>query len=200
MASELEPMTNLAGEWSSVTDHDLAVRAKQNRELFGELYDRYVDRIYGYCYRRLQTHAAAEDATSQTFLKALSSLSGYRDDATSFRSWLFAIAHNVIVDIWRSSKPTSELVEMADFSMRESDPEELVLTSERDRELYDLVDCLPDEQAQVIHLRLGGLTDLEIAEVLGRSRGAIRVAQHRAIKRLKELAKSNFGTTRTDQS
>lgn len=197
MASELEPMTNLAGEWSSVTDHDLAVRAKQNRGLFGELYDRYVDRIYGYCYRRLQTHAAAEDATSQTFLKAFSSLPGYRDDATSFRSWLFAIAHNVIVDTWRSSKPTSELGEMADASTRESDPEELVLASERDQELYDLVGRLPDEQAHLIYLRLGGLTDHEIAEVLCRSHGAVRVSQHRAIRRLKSLSEEHLNSTGT---
>jgi len=59
------------------------------------------------------------------------------------------------------------------------------------------VDRLPDEQANLIQLRLAGLTDREIAEVLGRSYGAIRVAQHRAIRRLQELAKDASATKRT---
>ena len=178
-------------------DHSLAVRSRENRELFGVLYDRYVDRIYGYCYRRLQTHAAAEDATSQTFLKALAALPGYRDDATSFRAWLFRIAHNVIIDIWRSHRPTIGLDYAHDLETTDSGPETTALRNESGRELYDLLDQLPDDQAHIVQLRLSGMTDREIADVLGKSYGAIRIAQHRAIKRLKELAQSSNATTRT---
>jgi RNA polymerase sigma-70 factor (ECF subfamily) len=69
-------------------DRALAERAASDRESFGILYDRYVRRIYGFCYRRLQTHEAAEDATSQTFLRALTALSQGSNSSGSFKSWL----------------------------------------------------------------------------------------------------------------
>ena len=184
--------------WESVEDdHALAIRSRENRELFGVLYDRYVDRIYGYCYRRLQSHAAAEDATSQTFLKALTAIRSYREDATSFRAWLFRIAHNVIVDMWRAHRPMLGLDNAFDVAASGTSPEDQALESESSRELYALVSQLPEEQIEIVHLRLAGMTDREIADVLGKSHGAIRIAQHRAIKRLKELAQSSNATTRT---
>src|SRR6266508_1165199 len=84
-------------------DAVLVVRAKADRQAFAPLYLRYVDPIYRYCYRRLGTTEAAADATSQTFAKALNGLPGCRE--TAFRSWLFAIAHNVLVDSFRAQPP-----------------------------------------------------------------------------------------------
>jgi len=165
-----------------------AVRARADRAAFGVLYDRYVDRIYAYCRRRLQTQEAAEDATSQTFLKALAAIPRYRPEAGSFRAWLFTIANRVVIDGFRRGKPTTALDDAVEVRDPDPRPERVAIERETSRELYALVERLPDEQANLIQLRLAGLTDREIAEVLASSYGAIRVAQHRAIKRLQELA------------
>jgi len=80
------------------SDERLAATCAADPAVFGALYDRYVDRVYRYCARRLPTVEAAEDATSQTFMEALRSIGRYRADRATFRTWLFAIAHHVVVD------------------------------------------------------------------------------------------------------
>ncbi len=90
--------------WDDTTpDEDLVGWAQRgHRDAFGLLYDRYLARVYAYCYRLCGSHAAAEDATSAVFAKALGALSRYR--ARAFRSWLFAIAHNEVVDVLRAQR------------------------------------------------------------------------------------------------
>lgn len=184
--------------WPSLEDdHRLALAARSDPQQFGLLYDRYVERIYGYCYRRLQTRAGAEDATSQTFLKAFAGLGGYREDAPSFRAWLFAIAHHAVIDAWRAGRMESPMDATAELRTGGPGPEESVLASEADRELYELVHQLPADAEHLIQLRLAGLTDREIATVLGKSHGAVRTAQHRAVQRLRTLSAERFNTTGT---
>src|SRR5215208_601753 len=87
--------------WDAATpDEDLVGWAQQGqREAFGLLYDRHFGSVYGYCYRRLGEREAAQDATADTFRKALTALPSYRPQA--FRSWLFAIARHVVADAAR---------------------------------------------------------------------------------------------------
>ena len=85
---------------ADVDDAALAARAATDRAAFGLLYDRYAERVFRYCYRRLGNREAAEDATSQVFLKALVSLPNYRETGT-FAGWLFAIAFSTTVDLER---------------------------------------------------------------------------------------------------
>lgn len=91
-------------DWNiASTDEELVRRAQQGQlEAFGQLYDRHVSSIYGSCYRRLGEREAAQDATAETFRKALVALPTYRPGA--FRAWLFAIARHVVVDSawWRA--------------------------------------------------------------------------------------------------
>lgn len=178
--------------WSEEDDKTLAVAAKTDRAAFGVLYDRYVHRVYGYCYRRLQTPEEAEDATSLVFTKALAALSRYQDDGPSFRAWLFTIAHNVVIDEFRARKGAKRSVswpadDAADPVGAAPGPEDDALAAEEVRELRALLSQLPADQAQVVELRLAGLTDREIAVVLGRGHVAVRVAQHRAVRRLRAL-------------
>jgi RNA polymerase sigma-70 factor (ECF subfamily) len=192
--------TEVVPDWMADDDDAAwAMRARTDRAAFGLLYDRYVDRIYAYCRRRLQTQEAAEDATSQTFLKALGAIARYRPEAGTFRAWIFTIANRVVIDGYRREKPAAPLDGIGEVQDSEPGPEHVAIDREASRELYALVDRLPEEQANLIQLRLAGLTDREIAEVLGRSYGAIRVAQHRAIKRLQELAQDGSTTKRTRQ-
>ena len=159
--------------------------AKRDPRAFAPLYARYFDPVYRYCYRRLGHREAAADATAQVFTKALAALPRYREDAPSFRSWLFAIAHNVIVDDLRARRPVAPLSEAARIAAASPTPEAAVLTEEAGCVVHALLASLPPEQRHILELRLAGLTGPEIAAALGRSLGSVKIAQVRAFARLR---------------
>jgi RNA polymerase sigma-70 factor (ECF subfamily) len=165
----------------------LVAFAKTEPGAFAHLYRRYVDPIYRYCYRRLGTREAAEDVTALIFTKALSALSAYRADGPSFRSWLFAIAHNAVADDLRVRRPVAPLAAALDQADPMPTPESAALAAEGGRRVRDLLRQLPPEQAQIVELRLAGLTGVEIALALGRTPNAVKVAQYRAYSRLRAL-------------
>src|SRR5829696_6811768 len=162
----------------------LVAYAKADPASFALLYRRYVDPIYRYCYRRLGTRESAEDVTALIFTKALSALPSYRVNGPSFRSWLFAIAHNAVADDLRSRRPAAPLAAALDQIDPMPTPESAALAAEGGRRVRDLLRLLPPEQAQIVELRLAGLTGVEIALALGRTPNAVKVAQYRAYSRL----------------
>lgn len=162
----------------------LVAQAQRDRRAFALLYDSYVGPIYRYCYRMLGNREAAEDATSETFMKALAALPKYR--ARSFRGWLFTIAHNVATDSLRR-KPIHVLNENWDLVDHSLTPEEHALADEARQELNALLGQLTVDQRSVVELRLAGLSGAEIAQVLGRSPQAVKSTQFRAYERLRRL-------------
>ena len=175
------PMTEEPGQRS---DSDLVRRARADLDAFVDLYDRYVDPVFRYCNRRLP-RAAAEDATSITFLKAMRAIGRVDPDRFSFRPWLFTIAHNAVVDQLRGRQH----VPIDELQLPEPSPslEDRVIGAERCQRLSEALRELPPDQQQVMHLRLAGLPNAEIGEVMGKNAGAVRVIHHRAVKRLREL-------------
>lgn len=173
--------------WSAgaVDDADLVARAQADRQAFAALYRRYLDPIHRYCYRRLGSREAAEDATSLVFTKALVSLPAYR--AGSFRSWLFSIAYHVITDDLRARRVVAELNAATEVPDREPMPEEALMAAESHSSVVQLLDHLSPGQRRVVELRLAGLTGREVAEVLGCSLPAVKIAQVRAYSRLRDL-------------
>ena len=170
------------------TDRDdaaLVVRARVDPEAFGTLYDRYVEAVYRYCAFRLGSREAAEDATSLIFAKALAGLPRYR--GPSFRAWLFGIAHHTVIDTYRLARHDLSLDVAQDLDDPAASPEEIALSNETTQVLTAALSQLTPDQRQVIELRLAGLTAAEIGVALGRSRGTITVAQHRAMRRLQHL-------------
>ncbi len=163
-------------------DHVLANRAATDRQAFAELYRRYLDPIYGYCYRRLGTREAAEDATSLIFARALEALPTIR--TTHIRAWLFTIAHRTVVDTYRRS-PRMIDVTRVEHLIPLSAHDDSVLAQLDVESLYQALDVLTSDQRQVVELRLAGLTGPEIREALGRSRSWVDTTQHRAIQRLR---------------
>jgi RNA polymerase sigma-70 factor, ECF subfamily len=173
----------------AVADPDLAdVRASQaDRRAFGTLYRRYLDRVYGYAFYLLGDHHDAEDVTERTFLAALAAIGAFRDEGASFRAWLFRIAHNQAANALRSrgrqSADSLDLVEHP--SAPGSDPAAVVGAADEARTLRRALGALSTDRRQVLVLRfVDGLSAREIGAVLGRSEGAVRVLQHRALREL----------------
>ena len=103
----LDPDTGRPSTEPADDDLDLVAMARMDPAAFAPLYRRYVLPIYRYCYRRLGGHEAAEDATSQVFVKALAGLGGFTEG--SFRAWLFTIADRVVTDLYRRRRPSVDL-------------------------------------------------------------------------------------------
>ena len=173
-------------------------RAGDARAL-GQLYDTYRDRVARFATGRLGDAEKAEDVTSETFEAVLRNLGSYRA-GTDFEAWLFTIAHRRVADVFRRRSRRREVtldeaVQMTDRGGRAAlpgplpavgGPEEAVLAAERRAEVAGAFRSLRADQ-EVLALRvLGGLSATQVGEVLGKSEGPVRVAQHRALRSLRE--------------
>ena len=165
--------------------------AQRDRAAFAALYRRYLDRVYGYAFYVLGDHHDAEDATERTFVAALAAIDAYRaDGGGSFRSWLFRIAHNQLANALRARgrQRAAPLDTVPEPLAPGADPERLAALGDDARRLRAAVARLSDDRRQVIVLRfVDGLSAREIGEVIGRSEGAVRVLQHRALRDLAAL-------------
>ena len=159
-------------------------------DAFGELYLLHLDAIYRYAYYRVGDAKDAEDITEQVFLKAGEALPGYKQLGNPFTSWLYRIAHNVIVDHHRRQKPTvpMPLPEKAGWESKQPTSLEQVIEAEEAAALSSAIARLSEEQQQVITLRfIEGLNHAEVARIMDKSEGACRVIQHRALVALNRL-------------
>ncbi len=170
-------------------DEALVDAARRDPAAFGPLYDRHVDRVFAYAMRRLRDRDLAADATANAFTRALASLDRFRPDgADAFARWLMTIARNAVVDVVRERRGTVALDMDALAWLRSAagtDPASAMPPDDR-RQVEAAIDALGSPGREIVVLRLQGWTGPEIAELLGMSHGAVRVAQHRAYARLRE--------------
>ena len=178
----------IPGELAIVED------AKVDPLAFAPLYEHYAPIVYHYCLRRLSHTEAAADATAIVFTKAIAALPKFtpdpRREGSTFRSWLFAIAHNLVIDAHRTRCETASLDDVAGHhALRDParSPEEQAIASEQRRALVAAISTLTDGQRQVVELRLAGLTGPEIAATLNLHLSAVKSAQFRAYTRLRDL-------------
>ncbi len=163
------------------------VRAAQaDRAAFGALYRRHLDRVYGYCYYLLGDHHDAEDVTERTFVAALAAIDGFRDEGATFRAWLFRIAHNQLANALRTrARQRVARLDAVPEPRATVDPLAALTRDEEARRVRHALSLLLDDRRQVLVLRfVDGLSTDEIGQVLGRSAGAVRVLQHRALRDL----------------
>jgi RNA polymerase sigma-70 factor (ECF subfamily) len=170
----------------------LVARAQEgDRAALEELYLVHFDRVYGYLYVTAGNRDDAEDLTTQTFLRMLESIGRFRWQSSPFSAWLLRIAHNLAVDHFRARQ---RMQYEPDVPEREGEPsaESEALGSIGQFGMLELIDRLSSEQRQVLTLKfLFGLGNAETAGILGKSEGAVKSLQHRALAALeKQLVRS----------
>ena len=173
----------------------LVEQAKGDPVAFGALYDRYVDRLYGYALRETGDVAAAQDITAATFEKALRHLGRFRWREMGLAPWLYRIARNEIVQQYRRNRRLDPLDTAADEAPgpkqrldRDARPiEAAVLSSERNRDLHEALARLSAADREILTLRfLEQLPTEDVAHILECSRDNVYVRLHRALGRLRE--------------
>jgi len=162
-------------------------------QAFGKLYDKYIDEIYRFILMRVRSNEEAQDLTNEVFLKIWQYISTNDSDIDNVRAFLYRMARNIVIDGYRKS---GKEVLALDDDMIESLPDESIdLEGEIEKEdelksVLSVVDKLPDHQRELILMKyVQDLSVKEIAQVLEKSRGAVRVSLHRAVKKLKTLLK-----------
>ena len=159
-------------------------------EAFGLLYDHYSPHVYRFIYYRVSSQALAEDLTSETFFRALRSMASFQWQGKDFGAWLTTIARNLVVDHYKACRTRLETT-TDDFSDRtegSAGPEDEVLARLTNDVLRESMQKLPAEQQECLVLRfLNGSSIAETAKALGRSEGAIKQLQLRAVRNLAKI-------------
>lgn len=167
-------------------DERLIAQAQADPARFTRLYDRHFDRVYAFALLRSGSRAVAEDVTSETFHRALRELPRFEWRGLPYSAWLLRVARNLIADEGRRSGRLESLDAAPEESMSEP-PQQAELQWRT--ALYAWVRRLPPDQQRVIELRFGAERSIaETAAELGRSPGAIKQLQLRAIRNLQQQA------------
>jgi len=178
----------LKAENQETAERELIEAAQKDPRRFGELYERNFDRVYAYVTRRVQDHATAEDITSEVFQQALANIRRFEWRGVPFIAWLYRIAANAIAD--RSARSGHEQGEPAEEVIDESAMREV----ETRAALYEMVRSLAGDQQRVIVERFVEEKSVrEIAQELGRSEGAVKQLQFRALENLRKLMEGANG-------
>lgn len=167
---------------------DLVARAQRgDADAFGLLYDRYLDLVYRYVYYRVGAKALTEDLVSETFLRALRRIGTFEWQGRDFAAWLITIARNIIADHYKSGRFRLEVstADMLDADRATDGPENEVLDGITNVSLLEAVKQLNSEQQECVVLRfLQGMSVLETAQAMGKTEGAIKALQYRAVRTL----------------
>ena len=173
-------------------DRSLVDAALRDPARFDALYRKYLAQVYSYAFYELGDHHDAEDATERTFLLALNALPRFQerarpqdgDGASTFRVWLFQIARNVVSNVRRGRRRRPEAPLEAALNVATSQDVENETTRRLEADAaWAAVDRLPDDRRRALTLRfVEEMSTAEIAGVLGRSEGAVRVLIHRGLR------------------
>jgi RNA polymerase sigma-70 factor (ECF subfamily) len=170
----------------------LFARAKTGEEAaFGEIYNLFFKKIYRFIFFRVGHKEVAEDLAEEVFLKAFTKIASI-NESSAFEGWLYQIARNLVIDYYRQKKSTVALEEIENTLEYETNVVDVVNLQKQQKIFLKLLKELGAEQQVVIKLKFfEELENSEIAELLGKNEGAIRVIQHRAIIKLQELIKKS---------
>jgi len=173
---------------------------RQEPGAFDQLYQRYFDRIFRYIASKVGNGTDAEDLTQQVFLKALEHVDSFNWQGVPFSCWLFRIAHNQVVDYVR--KKNKERVLPLDEARVMSVADPVLLTEQKLRveQLNAACQQLTKLQHKVIYLRfIAELPSAEVAQLMGKSEGAIKALQHSALKKLHRILRNERLQIRSEE-
>ena len=163
--------------------------AKTDRGAFGELYSRYLNKIYSYVYHRTGNAHDAEDLTAKVFMRALSHIGTYIDRGLPFQAWLYRIAHNMVAN-WHRDQSRRKIIALDDYvahSLKSEGPERLAEDADDEAQLMMAVRRLPEERQQLLLLKfIERLSNAEIGQIMGRTEGAVKSLYHRTLLALRD--------------
>jgi RNA polymerase sigma-70 factor, ECF subfamily len=165
----------------------LVARAKQrDPDAITEIYTHHSPAIYRYIRRRIPEHETAEDLCSDVFVKMLEKIDRYEERGWPISAWLYRIAHDRTIDMYRKQK--HQTVPLEAWAGVTDDLEEQVVRKIEAEDLHEMLAFLTKEQRSVLTLRFLADQDIQrVAEYLGRSEGAVKALQHRGITALQRL-------------
>ena len=175
-------------------DMQLVAQVAEDPSAFGELYQRYVTKIYSYVYYRTGNHHDAEDLTGRVFYRALMHVDRFVDRGVPFSAWLYRIAHNLVANWHRDHSRRQEysLEDLTLTSPARDAPEATTEANEERLRLLQAIRSLPPERQELLILKfVERLSNAEIGQIMGRTEGAIKSLYHRTLLSLRDaLAKS----------
>ena len=181
--------TPTARDYAQADDSLLVAWAKDDSEAFGELYQRYVKKIYNYVYYRTNNHQDAEDLTARVFFRAMSHIGSYVDQGLPFSAWLYRIAHNLVAN-WHRDRGRRRMVALEDHIGSETAgqaPESLAESGEEKAALLSAIQELPEERQQLLIMKyVDRLSNAEIGETMNRTEGAVKSLYHRTLLTLRK--------------
>ncbi|HZP73260.1 MAG TPA: sigma-70 family RNA polymerase sigma factor [Gaiellaceae bacterium] len=159
-----------------------------DRDALEELYLVHFDRIYGYLHVTVGNRHDAEDLTTQTFLRMLESIGSFRWQSAPFSAWLFRIAHNLAIDHFRATRRWQPEEEVPEPPPDERTSAEAgAFESIGRKSMLELIEDLSPDQQQVLTLKfVFNFPNTEVATILGKTEGAIKSLQHRALASLQK--------------
>jgi RNA polymerase sigma-70 factor (ECF subfamily) len=172
-----------------ISDEDILARASQgDREAFGMLYERYLDRIFNYVYYRTGNVSDAEDLTARVFQRAMNHIVNYTDRGVPFSAWLYRIAHNLVAN-WHRDRSRKQEIPLSDAPLvaKGDAPEATLVHTEQQETLLKLIRSLPAERQTLLILKfVDHASNAEIGEIMGRSEGAVKSLYHRTLLALRD--------------
>jgi RNA polymerase sigma-70 factor (ECF subfamily) len=175
---------------SNLSDDEVLVRAiAGDKEAFGFLYERYVNRIYTYIYYRTGNKHDAEDLTARVFYRAIEHIGRYHQRGVPFSAWLYRIAHNLVAN-WHRDRQRRQEVPIDDVVNLQAklDPPEVAMLNRMDVErMMRVIQSLSQERQELIILKfVQELSNAEIGRIMQRSEGAIKSLYHRTLLSLRD--------------
>lgn len=174
-----------------MTDNEDALieRAKRDPAAFGELYERYVDRIYHYIYYRTSDTHEAEDLTARVFYRALGHIGRFDQRGAPFAAWLYRIAHNLVAN-WhrdRSRRKYIRLDELIAVADKAAGPHHQAEQNEQAQILLNAIARLPADRQELLILKfVEELSNADVGKIMGRSEGAVKSLYHRTLVSLRD--------------
>ncbi len=176
-------------QYKEMEDTELVAIAGTDQDAFGEIYERYVTKIYNYIYYRTNNSQDAEDITAKVFYRAMAHIQNYEDKGVPFQAWLYRIAHNLVANFHRDES-RRKIIPLDDYlalSLKSDAPDKQAEHNEETQTLMTAIRRLPAERQQLLVLKfVQDKSNIEIGEIMNRTEGAIKSLYHRTLLALRD--------------